>query len=144
MALLKASRSAQWPLVATFKFDITDTFVDIAGVTKAFSAAAPVFDIINLPSGAIVVGGQMMVTTVSDDSSTATLAVGDSVTANRYMAATSIKSAASTAFTLTGYEPAGLNLRVTLANAGANATVGTVRINVLFILSGRANEVYPA
>lgn len=143
MTLLKASRSAQWPLVATFKFDITDTFVDIAGVTKAFSAAAPVFDIINLPQNAVVVGGQMIVTTVSNDSSTATIAIGDSVTANRYLAATTIKTAASTALTITGYEPAGLNLRVTLANAGADATAGTVRINVFFILKDRANEVYP-
>lgn len=143
MAALKASRSAQWPLVATFKFDITDTFVDINGVSKAFSASAPVFDLINLPQGAIVVGGQMMVTTASNDSSTATLKIGDSVTDNRYLAATSIKTPASTAFTLTGYEPAGLNLRVTLANAGGDATAGTVRINVFFILNGRANEVYP-
>lgn len=143
MTLLKATRSAQWPLSATFQFTITDTFVDIAGVTKAFSAAAPVFEVINLPQNAVVIGGQIMVTTVSNDSSTATLAVGDSATANRYLAATSIKSAAATAFTVTGYEPAGLNLRITLANAGADATAGTVRINVLYIIKDRANETYP-
>ena len=143
MALLKAARSAQWPLVSTFKFDITDTFVDINGVTKSFKDAAPVFDVINLPVGAIVVGGQMQVTTQSDETGTATLKIGDSVSDSRYLTATSIKSAAATALTTTGYEPAGLNIRITLANQNANATAGTVRINVFFILPNRANEVYP-
>lgn len=144
MALQKATRTAQWPLVAFFDIDIAnDSFVDIAGVTKNFKDAAPVFEPINLPTGAIVVGGQISVITVSNDSSTATIAVGDSVTANRYLTATSMKSLGSTALTVTGYEPAGLNIRVTLANASGDATTGKVRVTVFFILKNRANEVYP-
>lgn len=144
MAVLKATRATQSPQYAQFKFTITDTMLDIAGVSKAFSAAAPVMDVINLPMGAIVVGGDVTVETVSNDSSTATIAVGDSSTANRYLTATSIKSAARTALVPTGFRnTSGLNLRITLANAGGDATAGVVTVRVLFIIDGRADEVYP-
>lgn len=145
MALVKPTRSAQWPLTAYFDINVgTDSIVDVNGVTKNFKDTAPVFEPINLPQGAVVVGGQMIVTTVSDDTGTATIAVGDSASANRYLAATTIKSLGATALTVTGYEPAGLNIRVTLANANGNATAGKVRLVVQFIITGRANEVYPS
>lgn len=145
MALQKATRSAQWPLVAYFDIDIAnDSFVDIAGVTKNFKDTAPVFEPINLPNGAVVVGGQVTVITASDETGTATIAVGDSASANRYLTATSIKSPGSTALTVTGYEPAGLNIRVTLANQNGNAAAGKVRVTVMFIIKSRANEVYPS
>lgn len=145
MALQKPTRSAQWPLVAYFDIDIAnDSIVDIAGVTKNFKDVAPVFEPINLPQGAIIVGGQVTVTVVSNDSTTATIAVGDSASANRYLTATTTKTLGSTALTVTGYEPAGLNLRVTLANGTGNATTGVVRVTVFFIIKSRANEVYPS
>lgn len=141
MTLLKQNRTAQYPLVAEFTFNLTDTVVDIAGVTKAFSAAAPVFEPIALPMNAVVVGGDMTVETVSNDSSTATIAIGDSASASRYLAATNLKAAARTALTLTGFRGAGENIRVTLANAGADATAGKVSIRVMYIIQGRSNEV---
>ena len=141
MALLRKTRGAQYPLLAEFKFDITDTFVMTDGVTRAFSAATPVADVIPLPPNAVVVGGDMTVDVVSNDSSTATLAVGDSASATRYLAATNIKAQARTALTLTGFRGAGEDIRITLANAGANATLGTVSLRVLYMIQNKANEV---
>lgn len=141
MALLRKTRGAQWPLLAEFTFLVTDTFVMTDGVTKAFSVAAPVADVVPLPPNAVVVGGDMTVETVSNDSSTATIAVGDSVTANRYLAATNIKAAARTALTLTGFRGAGEDIRITLANAGADATAGKVTLRVLYIVQNKHNEV---
>lgn len=141
MTVLKASRAAQYPLVQTFEFTITDEMVDTAGAETAFSAAAGIFDVIKLPRNAQVTGGDMTVVTVSNDSSTATIKIGDATDDDRYLAATNIKAAARTALTLTGYRHAtGENVRITLANAGGDATAGLVRITVQYIIKDRANE----
>jgi hypothetical protein len=141
MSLLKKTRGAQWPLYAEFTFNVGDTIVDVAGVTKAFGAVAPVADIISLPLGAVILSGFVLISTASNDSSTATIAVGDSTTANRYLAATTIKTAADVPLVPTGFRGAGQDLRVTLANAGGDATAGTVTIGILYIINNRVNEV---
>jgi hypothetical protein len=141
MAALKPNRVAQTSLWAEFTFNITDTMLDIAGVSKAFSAVAPVVEPIALPPNAVVVGGDMTVETVSNDTGTATIAIGDSASASRYLAATNLKAAARTALTLTGYRGVGENLRVTIANQNGNATTGKVTIRLAYIVTGRASEV---
>jgi hypothetical protein len=123
-----------------FECNITDTMVNTAGASQAFSAAAGIFDVIKLPANAEVIGGSLVVETVSNDSSTATLKVGDATSDARYLAATSIKTAARTALTLTGYVTNGEDLRITLANAGGDATAGKVRISVEYVIKNRLNE----
>lgn len=142
MSLLKATRVMQYPLQAEFIFNIAaDSMLDIvAGVVKVFNAAGPVFEPINLPPNAIVVGGDVTVETVSDDTGTATIAVGDSANAVRYLAATSIKTAARIPLVPTGYRGVGENIRVTLANQNANAANGKVSLRVLYTITGRAQE----
>lgn len=142
MAKLSKNRGLQYPLVAEFTFNLTDTFTMTDGVTRAFGAAggATIADVIALPPGAVVVGGDIAVEAPSNDSSTATVAVGDSASANRYLAATSIKSAARTALTLTGFRGAGEDIRMTFANAGGDATAGTVSLRVQYIVQNRTNE----
>ena len=140
MTKLKKNRSAQYPLVAEFTFNITDTMVDVNGVEKAFKATAVVVDPIALPPNAVVIGGDVTVETVSDESGTATIKVGDSTTDNRYLGATTIKSAACTALVPTGYRGTGQDIRVTLANQNGDATAGKVSVRVEYIISGRANE----
>jgi hypothetical protein len=142
MATLKKTRSAQYALSATFEFNIAtaDNMLDIAGVSKAFSVTAPVYDIIPLPYGSVVTGGDMIVKTISNDTGTATAAIGDSASAARYMAATDIKTAARTAFVPTGYAGLGEALRLTLANQNGNATAGRVKFRVDFYVDNRQNE----
>lgn len=146
MATKIATRATQKPIVAQFEFDIasSDAMVNTSGVSTSFKAASgTVYDVINLPLNAQVIGGDIVVRTVSNDSSTATMSVGDSGSATRYLGATSIKSAARTALVPTGFLGAGENIRITLANATGDATTGKVCITVLFIIKDRADEVYP-
>ncbi len=144
MAKILKNRGLQYPLVAEFTLNLTDTMVMTDGVEKAFTVAAPVADIIGLPPNAVVVGGDVTVETVSDDTGTATIAVGDSGSATRYLTATSIKSAARTALTLTGFRGNGEDIRITLANQNGNATAGKVTVRVQYIVTGRTNEVQVA
>lgn len=143
MAKLIKNRTLQWPLVAEFTFNVTDTMTATDGVTRAFGAAgaASIFDVIGLPPGATLIGGELVVETASNDSGTATVAVGDSANATRYLAATSIKATGRTAFTLTGYRGNGEDLRLTFANAGGGATTGKATVRAMYTVQGRSNEV---
>lgn len=142
MSLLKKNRTSQYPLYAEFKFNLTDTMLNTAGATVAFgAAAAAVFDAIPLPPNAVLVGGDVSVEAVSDDTGTATIAIGDSGSAVRYLAATTIKTAARLPLVPTGYRGTGEDIRMTLANANGNAANGTVTVRALYIVTGRANEV---
>lgn len=140
---LRTTRESQYPLVATFEFDITDTMVNTSGVETAFSAAAgTVYNAIHLPQNAQVTGGDITVVTASNATGTATLSVGDATSATRYASAVNIKAAARTALTLTGYEHAsGEDVRFTVANADGTATAGKVRVTVMYVIRNRANEV---
>lgn len=146
MALLKKNRALQYPLQAEFTFSVTDTMVATDGVTRTIggAGAANIFDALNLPPNAVVVGGDLTVEVASNDASTSTVAVGDSVSATRYLAATNLKAAARTALVLTGYRGNGEDIRLTFANAGGGATTGTATVRVLYTITGRANELQPA
>jgi len=143
MATLIKNRALQYPLSAMFEFDIAsgDVMVNTSGTSQTFKATSGVFDVIGLPINSMVVGGDLIVETASDDTGTATLSVGDSGSATRYLGATSIKSAARTALVPTGFmNSSGLDVRITLANANGNATVGKVRLHVMYVIKNRQNE----
>jgi hypothetical protein len=143
MAALKKNRSLQYPLIAEFKFNLTDTFVMTDGTSRSFLAAgaATIADVIALPPNAVVTAGDLTVETASNDSGTATVTVGDSVSSSRYLGATSLKAAARTALVPTGYRGAGEDIRLTFANANGDATQGTVSLRVHYIITGRTQEV---
>lgn len=143
MAKLRKNRTLQYPLVAEFTFKVTDTMVATDGVERVIGAAgaAQIFDVVGLPPLANVIGGEVVVETVSNDSSTATVKVGDSASDARYLGATNIKSAARTALVPTGYRGNGEDIRITLANADGDATAGTVTVRVLYTIQNRSNEV---
>ena len=139
MTKLNAARGAQYPLMAEFTFNFNDTIKATDGVVKALNAAL-VADMIELPMGAVVVGGEVVVETADATSTTYTLSLGDAASATRYANAVSLKSAARTALTLTGFratEP----IRATVAVTGSAPTAGKVTVRVLFTIAGRINEV---
>ena len=142
MALLKASRTAHTVLEAEFSWAIGDTMVNTAGASDAFaSAAAHAFDIINLPPGAVVLAGELSVTTAFDGTTYA-LIVGDSASTNRYLSTADRKAAGRTALVPTGYVSLGEPIRLTVTPTGTTtAGAGTIRIQ--YIVTGRANEVQP-
>jgi len=141
MPKLNANRALQYPLVAEFTFNLTDTMVNTSGVETAFKATAGIFDVIKLPVNANVIGGELVVETVSDETGTATVKIGDSANDARYLTATNLKAAARTALTLTGYRGSGEDIRITLANQNGNAAAGKATIRVMYTIQGRANEV---
>lgn len=140
MALKKKTTEAQAPLVAQFEFDLTDTMVDINGVTQAFSGNGIAFDVLTLPYGSQVIGGDIVVKTASNAVTTNTLSVGDSALATRYATTVDLKTAARTALTITGFKTAAAGLRLTFAQTGGAATLGTVKVSVMFTIDKRAHE----
>jgi hypothetical protein len=140
MAVLKASRTAQNVLSAEFSWAFGDTMLNTSGASDNFTtAAAHAFDIINLPPNAVVIGGELSVTTAFDGSTYA-LIVGDSGSTNRYLSTADRKAAGRTALVPTGYVGAGEAIRLTVTPTGTTtAGAGTIRIQ--YIVVGRANEV---
>ena len=139
MTKLVSARTAQYPLMAEFTFNFNDTIKATDGAVKALNAAL-VAEIIELPQGAVVVGGEIVVETADSASTTYTLSLGDSASATRYASAVSLKAAARTALTLTGFratEP----IRATVAVTGSAPTAGKATVRVLYTIAGRANEV---
>jgi hypothetical protein len=141
MAKLIPSRSAQTVLSAEFTFEFADTMVDVAGVTKDFkTVGTAVFEPINLPPKAIIVGGDVVTETAVTGSTAYNISVGDSVSATRYLGATDRVAAGRTALVPTGYVGDGENLRVTVAPTVAAATAGKVTVRVLYIMRDRWSE----
>lgn len=96
-----------------------------------------------LPADSEVVGGAITVDTAFDGGTTDTIAVGDDVTAARYLTATDAKSAGMTKLVPTGYLHSAAttqNLRVTRATTGAAATKGSLRIRVDYVQLNRAEN----
>ena len=149
MAVLKASRTAQFPLVAEFVFNFNDTAVDsVSGTSKTFGSVftdAIVFDCIPMPVGAVITGGELIVVTagVGPTAYTASLGIAGNTTA--LLSASDLKAAAGTRVALTLTTPllanAGDNLRLTIASTVANASAGKYKIRVMYTLDNRANEV---
>ncbi len=145
MAIIKRTRSAQYPLVADFVFNYNDGFPVIAAlnslsqdmnprptVTDFGSKVQPsgmlsgatyvantnattnYFEMISLPLGAQIVGGDVQIEAPYVGPGTITLAVGDAQSGAMYFTAATLKA---TDFT---------NQPTTLANAGADPRVCTM------------------
>lgn len=95
---------------------------------------------LQMPDGAQVVGGDIVVTDTFDTTGTDTLAIGTDDSAARYLAATSLKAAARTAVTPTGYQhsPTHNVVRLTRTPADAAATKGTVWVTIHYVVADKA------
>lgn len=161
MAKLQASRGAQYPLVEEFAFGFQNWVVDSTnGAKETFGAtvaastdpAEPmltgpvantvIFDAMNIPRGAVVFGGEVIVEQAYVGPTAATLSVGIAGTPNALANAVDLKTAGRTALTLTSplVMNDGQNIRLTMAYTVANATAGKVRVRVLFTIDGRVHE----
>lgn len=122
----------QYPLAAVQKVNYDDILTaGVSGIT------------IELPPGAILLRGSLDVTTPSNASGAATLSVGlVGGSATAFLAATSIKAAANTAFTSgagTLY-PSGAKINLTSA-LNTDATAGVAYVIVEYVVVNRGNEV---
>ena len=127
MAITKQS-GRQQPIEAWVDF----TYADIPTTATAYDA-------LDLPVNAIVVGGDLVVTTAWNTATTATLSIGDVTTATRYGTTIDLKTAARTALTLTGFTHTSVEnlIKATTAFVGTAATAGAARLRVAYIVKGR-------
>lgn len=141
MAKLITSRGAQWALSAEFTFNFDDTMEDINGAEVDFaSVATKVVEAINLPTGAVVVGGEVVTETAVAGSTAYNVSVGDSGSATRYLGVTNRVTAGRTALVPTGYVGNGENIRVTVTPTVEAATAGKVTVRVGYVIRNRVNE----
>ena len=141
MAKLNPSRAAQTVLSAEFTFEFADTMLDVNGVLKDFkTVGSNVFEPINLPPRAIVVGGEVVTETAVTGSTAYNVSVGDSGSATRYLGVTNRLSAGRTPLVPTGYVGDGENLRLTVSPTVADATAGKVTVRVQYIMRDRWSE----
>lgn len=115
--------------------DLLVAYVDIAlgDLTAGVAQAA-----IDLPHGAVLVGGDAVVKTPFNAATTATLKVGDKGDDDRY-GSLDLKTAGRTALTLTGYKHnVGEPLLVHFAQTGTAATTGALRLAIQYYVEGRA------
>lgn len=110
------------------------TYADIPTTATAYAA-------LDLPINAIVIGGDLVITTAWDTGTSATLDIGDAVDDDRYTAsAVDLKTAGRTALTLTGFTHSSANngIKALTALAGTAATAGAARLTVQYVVKGRA------
>lgn len=162
MSALKASRTAQYPLVKEFAFSFSNFVVDSADLTKktlgstVANSSDPaeagllgpvantiVFDAISLPPGAVVTGGEVIVETAFAGCTVATVSLGIVGALTALAATVDLMTAARTALTLTAplVSNSGQNLRATIVYTVANATAGKARLRVSYTVDGRSQEV---
>ena len=112
-------------------------------------AQTNVFEIMSLPQGAQIIGGDLQVEVAYLGPLTATLSLGEVGNAVLYLPATSVEAVGRTAITipaeLTGAAEinaaAGLDIRATLALGTGAATAGRIRVRVMYTIDGRGMEV---
>lgn len=148
MAKLRATRTVQYPVVAEFVFNFNDTMNDTAGVEKTFGSVytdAGTFEVIPLPRGAVIVGGEVIVETQGAGPTAYTASVGDADSATVLASAVDLLAAAGTRYALALTAPLaindGKNIQLKIASTVANATAGKFRVRVMYTLDGKANEV---
>lgn len=165
MAKLIATRTAQYPLFAEFVFNYNDYAKDsVDGTLKTFGATTAVadpngtvsgltagtgivLDVIPMPIGAVITGGEVIVDTAfAGIGAGATLSLGIAGDTASLVSALDLDAATSgarTALTLTKplVANAGQNLRLTTAGLTATATAGKVRVRVQYTIDARSNEV---
>lgn len=136
MALMhdtKKKSSRQYRLVADLAFTAKDLGTD------GLVSAAGAYEAIELPVGAVVTGGALIVDTISD-ATTLTGAIGDGGVTNRYLTATTLKTAARTPLVPTGYVYTATDT-IDILVAGSGFTgVGAFRLEVEYYVSGKGME----
>lgn len=125
---LKPANGRQYPLFA----EVT------IGVAHMNESTVPV-TAIKLPTNAMVIGGRVIVDTAFD-AATATLDVGDAAVANRYKNDVDLAATGVTELVPTGFLSEGGELVVTPTFADA-VTVGSVRVQLEYVIANRAHEV---
>lgn len=111
-------------------------FANIADTAVAVKA-------IDLPYGAQIVSGHIVVDEVFNVGTTAVLDIGDLTTPNRYKNDVDLKTLGLTALVPTGYVSDGDAIYVVPVLVGTAATTGKARLVVNYVIANRATEAQP-
>lgn len=147
MRTLTKARAVQYKASMVFAFNFDDVMADSAGTTRDFGSLAGgssaltvyTFKVGGMPKGAVVTGGSLS-RSVGFDTAGYDVTVGDTASANRYLASTDVKAAGSTALTPTGYVSDGEDLVVTVSTDDA-CTTGKAVLVVDYVRPGFVSEV---
>lgn len=121
----------------------TVLFASIAISAAHIADTAVAVQAINLPYGARIVAGDVVVKTAFGASTTAVLDIGDKIVPNRYANDVDLKAAARTALGITGYVSDGGEIFVTPVITGPAPTVGELVLSIQYVIEGRAGHVQP-
>jgi hypothetical protein len=129
--MITKDTNRQAPTVAIVEFGFADLATGVGQVA------------IDLPSGAIVIGGEIIIDEVYNSSVSDTLEVGDSEAATRYKGSVDGQALGRTALVPTGKEVKSATGSVMLewTGSGDAPTTGAGRLIVEYILSGRGDFV---
>lgn len=114
--------------------------VTVADLLSPSSLAGVAQNAIEVPRGARLVGGDVVVTEVFNSTTSDTLKLGDAADDDRYTgSAVNLQALGRTALTLTGYEHSVSEFLKTLwASGGGTPTTGKFRITLLYVVKGRS------
>jgi hypothetical protein len=123
--------------------------VNTAEAEVAFVAtnSAYAFDVMTLPRGAVIVGGNVIVEDAFTTGGSATVSVGTSSDPDVYSNNTTItlETAGITAITPEaangGVVTADTDVRLTFAISNNAVSTGKARVNILYVIEGRTTEV---
>ena len=116
---------------------IVSAYLDVVLANHATTVA---LDTIEVPQGAVIVGGSVVVTEAFNSTSTDVLDIGDSGTANRYKNDIDLTTLALTALVPTGYVyTAPTKIKATWVSGGGTPTTGAYTLRVDYIVRGRAD-----
>ena len=152
-----------WPLAVAIALTFRNWVIDsVDQVSKTFGSTVAastdpnqagltgpvantiVFDIVALPPGAVIIGGEIVVETAYVGPTAATISIGNAASPTALANGIDLKATGRTALALTAlnallYNDGG-DVRATIAYTVANATAGKVRLDVQYIVDGRTNE----
>ena len=129
MAITKDS-GRQWPLIAKMPF----TYADADGVSV---------ELIDMPGGATIVDGGVVIINAWDSATTAVLDLGDGTTGDLYVSNADAKATGSTAVIVSGGPSTVVDAVVLNITNTGTPTVGDGYVWVAYIIDDRAQEVQP-
>lgn len=121
------------------QYSLSTDFLTVGFADLTSAVACPLADI---PIGAVVVGGEVVVDTVFNSATSDVLDVGDGVDDDRYTASqVDLTALGRTAFTLTGFEyTANDTIDAIWTGVGAAPSTGSFRVRFEYVIQGRGNE----
>lgn len=133
---------AQQPSVITAKLKFNDTVATAAGDAELSTVAIKAFDLCDMPAGAVIVGGSLVVTTAVTGSTTATLKLGTAAGGETILASKTLATAGASALLVNGAPFNGSTPVVATVEAtGSAMTAGEFLVAIQYIVPGREDEV---